>query len=91
MMTKLASGRIKSGPKSAVEMPSVLDVISTSLDIMQVRITRSRLAGEPADILIQPRLSDIATMDFHRAIPAIAEGQRAAELALPAIREYFPQ
>ncbi len=87
MMAKLTPSRIKSGPKSAVEMPSVLDVIGASLNIMQVRITRSRLAGEPADLLIQPRLSDIAAMDFHRAIPAIAEGRRAAEQELPAIRE----
>lgn len=88
MMTKLTSSRIKSGPKTSVEMPSMLDVIGTSLNIMQVRITRSRLAGEPADILIQPRLSDIATMDFHRAVPAIEEGQRAAERMLPLIREF---
>lgn len=88
MMTKLTSSRIKSGPKNSVEMPSMLDVIGTSLNIMQVRITRSRLAGEPADILIQPRLSDIATMDFHRAVPAIEEGQRAAERMLPLIREF---
>ncbi|NLT71848.1 MAG: patatin-like phospholipase RssA [Verrucomicrobiaceae bacterium] len=87
MMTKLTSSRIKSGPKNSVEMPSMLDVIGTSLNIMQVRITRSRLAGEPADILIQPRLADIATMDFHRAVPAIEEGQRAAERMLPVIRE----
>jgi NTE family protein len=56
---------------------------------MQVRITRSRLAGEPADILIRPRLSDIASMDYHRAAPAIAEGQRAAEQTLPELREFF--
>lgn len=87
MMAKLTSSRIKSGPKTSVEMPSVVDVIGTSLNIMQVRITRSRLAGEPADILIRPRLSDIATMDFHRAVPAIEEGQRAAERMLPLIRE----
>ena len=88
MLTKLTSSRIKSGPKSSVEMPSMLDVIGTGINIMQVRITRSRLAGEPADILIQPRLSDIAAMDFHRAVPAIAEGRRAAEQVLPLIREF---
>ncbi|NLT71039.1 MAG: patatin, partial [Verrucomicrobiaceae bacterium] len=33
------------------------------------------------------RLADIATMDFHRAVPAIEEGQRAAERMLPVIRE----
>jgi NTE family protein len=89
IMAKLSPGRLTSGPKPSVEMPSMLDVVSASLNIMQVRITRSRLAGEPADIMIRPRLSDIAGMDFHRAAPAITEGQRAAEQALPELREFL--
>ncbi len=89
IMAMLTPARLKSGPKNSIVMPSMLDVLSTSLNIMQVRITRSRLAGEPADILIRPRLSDIAGMDYHRAAPAITEGQRAAEQALPEIREFF--
>ncbi len=89
IMAMLTPARLKSGPKTSVEMPSMLDVLSTSLNIMQVRITRSRLAGEPADILIRPRLSEIASMDYHRAAPAIAEGQRAAEQMLPELREFF--
>jgi len=67
--------------------PSMLDVLTTGLNIMQVRITRSRLAGEPADFLIQPRLSGIAAMDFHRGAVAAAEGERAADQALPILRE----
>lgn len=72
---------------SAASMPSMLDVVSTSLSIMQVRITQSRLAGEPADAMIRPKLSSIAAMDFHRAKIAIAEGERAAQHALPMIQE----
>lgn len=79
--------RLKSGPKTGNNMPSVLDVLTASLNIMQVRITSSRLAGEPADVMIRPRLGDIALMDYHRAVPAIAEGRRAAELALPELAE----
>ncbi len=82
-----ALGRLKSGPATSMEMPSILDVLSISLNIMQVRITRSRLAGEPADVMIRPRLSDFALMDYHRAAPAIAEGQRAAERVLPELKE----
>jgi NTE family protein len=89
IMAKLTPGWLTGGPKPSVEMPSMLDVVSASLNIMQVRITRSRLAGEPADIMIRPRLSDIAGMDYHRAEPAIAEGRRAAEQALPELREFF--
>lgn len=75
------------GLEAAPQNPSMLDVLTTSLNIMQVRITRSRLAGEPADVLIQPRLSGIAAMDFHRGGVAAAEGERAAQQMLPAIRD----
>lgn len=67
--------------------PSIMDVLSSSLNIMQVRITNSRLAGEPADVVIRPRLAEIGFMDFHRAVPAIGEGERAAKHALGQIQE----
>lgn len=82
----LPLGRGKNGQKP-IESPSMLDVLTASLNIMQVRITRSRLAGDPADVMIRPRLTDIALMDYHRAAASIAEGQRAAEQALSEIRE----
>lgn len=75
------------GEAKAAGMPSMLDVLATSLNIMQVRITESRLAGEPADAMIRPRLSEVAAMDFHHAEGTIAEGARAAEYALPMIRD----
>jgi NTE family protein len=62
--------------------PSMLNVIATSLDIMQVRITRSRMAGEPPDVIVAPRLADIGLLDFHRAAEAIREGERAMTAAL---------
>jgi NTE family protein len=61
---------------------SVLNVIATSLDVMQVRITRSRMAGEPPDLMVAPRLADIGLLDFHRADEAIREGERAMTAAL---------
>jgi NTE family protein len=60
-------------------------VVAESINIMQVRITRSRLAGEPADVLVAPLLEDIGIMEYHRAAESIAEGRAAAELALPQI------
>jgi NTE family protein len=74
-------------PGEATDMPSMLDVMTTSLNIMQVRITQSRLAGEPADVMIRPRLYDIAAMDYHMAAKAITEGEHAAEHALPLIAD----
>jgi NTE family protein len=73
-------------PKPSARVPSLMSAIGQSIDIMQVRITRSRLAGEPADILIQPRLGGIRIFDFHHAAPAIEEGRAAVERMMPAIR-----
>ena len=62
--------------------PSIYDVIANSVNIMQVRITRSRMAGDPADLLVAPRLGDFALLDFDRAGRAIDEGRRAVQRAL---------
>jgi NTE family protein len=73
------------GADEGPDMPSALAVFFSSFDIMQVRVGRSRLAGEPADALITPILPDFAMMDFHRAREAIDEGKAAAERARPVL------
>lgn len=60
-------------------MPSMMAVLTTSINVMQVRIARSRLAGEPADVLLTPRLAQLGLMDYHRAKEAMAEGRAAVE------------
>ena len=52
---------------------------------MQARITRSRLAGDPADVLIAPRLAEFGLMEFHHADVAIEIGSRATKLVLQQI------
>ena len=54
---------------------------------MQDRITRARLAGDPPDLLISPRVGQIGLFDFHRADDLIAHGARAAERAIDSIQE----
>ena len=76
---------VRVAPPPSARVPSMLSSIAQSIDIMQVRITRSRLAGEPADILIQPRLGGMGIFDFHRARPAIEEGRAAVHNMMPAI------
>lgn len=39
------------------KLSSMLDVLNTSINIMQVRISRSRMAGEPPDLVVAPRLA----------------------------------
>lgn len=57
--------------------PGLFDVIVGSVNIMQDRITRSRMVGEPPDIHITPRLSHIGLMDFDRASECIEAGRKA--------------
>ena len=68
-------------------IPSIFNVFLTSLDIVEMRVARSRLAGEPADVLITPLLPDFATMDFHRAEEAIAEGRAAVDRMGPLLQQ----
>ena len=70
------------GPQS----PAMLDVLATSINIMQVLITRSRLAGEPADVMVTPLLADLGLMEFHRGGAAIEAGRRAVEVAMPQLK-----
>ncbi len=58
-----------------------------AFNIMQDRITRSRMAGDPPDVLITPRVGPVGWFDFHKAADAIRLGEEAAEKALPAISE----
>ncbi len=67
-------------------LPSMLDVLTTSINIMQVRIARSRMAGDPADVQISPRVGQVGPMDYHRAAESIAEGEAAVARVMPAIR-----
>ncbi len=64
------------------KLPSMLDVMAASINIMQVRITRSRMAGEPPDFIVAPKLADIGLLDFHRAEESIEAGKRAVERAM---------
>jgi NTE family protein len=67
--------------------PGLTTVMVDAFNIMQDRITRARLAGDPPDILVSPRVGKIGLFDFHRAEDAIALGAEAAERALENIDE----
>jgi len=67
--------------------PGISSVMVDAFNIMQDRITRARLAGDPPDLLISPRVGQIGWFDFHRADDLIAHGTRAAERAIDSIQE----
>jgi NTE family protein len=86
MSSSLVGQFMRGAVREATKMPNLAEVIVGSLNIMSVRTTRSRMAGEPADAVIRPRLSDLGLLEYHRGEEAIAEGRAAADLAIPQIR-----
>jgi NTE family protein len=71
--------------RGRTKAPGFFDVMAGAINIMQDRVTRSRIAGDPADLLIEPRLEAIRLLDFDHAAEAIAEGHAAAERMRPAL------
>jgi NTE family protein len=78
--------RSKSG-KEDPSIPSIFEVFTTALDITEQRIARSRLSGDPADLMLTPLLPDFATMDFHRAKEAIDEGRASVDRMGPLLEQ----
>lgn len=63
--------------------PGLFEAIAFSINITQDRITRSRMAGDPPDVLLNPRLRDIGLLEYHRAEEAIEEGRQSVRRLLP--------
>jgi NTE family protein len=59
--------------------PGISTVMVQAFNIVQDRIARSRLAGDPPDVMISPRLPPIGLFDFHRADEMIACGMAAVQ------------
>lgn len=75
--------------KSHNQPPNLFEAIAGSINIAQDRITRSRMAGDPPDILLNPKLSHIGLLEFHRANEAIVEGEQCVRRMLPEIHHVF--
>ncbi len=74
------------------DRPGMFEVVASAINVMQDRITRSRMAGDPPELLLSPRLSHIALMEFDRADEAIAVGRHCVErnrMAIEELRRYL--
>ncbi len=71
--------------------PGLFDIIASSINITQDRITRSRMAGDPPDVVLTPRLAHIGLLEFHRAGEAIEEGRHCVERLRPTIEFVLEQ
>lgn len=65
--------------------PGLAGVMIDAFNITQDRISRSRLAGDPPDVMIGPRLGRVGLFDFHRADETVELGRQAARRALDEI------
>ena len=65
--------------------PGIANAMMDAFNIAQGRISRSRLAGDPPDVLINARLGKVGLFDFHRADELIAIGREATRRAFPEI------
>lgn len=72
--------------KAKEQPPSLFDAIAGSINITQDRITRSRMAGDPPDILLMPKLAHIGLLEYYRASEAIDEGRACVERMATEIR-----
>lgn len=72
--TGLVDGLVETFRSRRTE-PGLFEVMTSAVNIMQDRITRSRLAIDPADLVLRPDLTRFQLMDFHRGREAIDIGR----------------
>lgn len=75
--------------RRAVTAPTATEIMTTSIQVLENRLKRNRMAGDPPDILIQPVCPQISTLDFHRAHAAIAAGQLAVEKKMDELCRWY--
>jgi NTE family protein len=68
-------------------LPGIPGVMMEAFNIIQDRITRARLAGDPPDLMIGPKLGKVGLFDFHRAGEAIEAGYEATRRQVAEIRD----
>ena len=86
---ELAGTTDKSVPGSPQQRRETLGMARAMVDafnIIQDRISRARLAGDPPDLTLQPRVRDIGLSEFHRAAEAIDLGYEVAIARIGEIR-----
>ncbi|HLT47142.1 MAG TPA: patatin-like phospholipase family protein [Rubricoccaceae bacterium] len=67
--------------------PDVTWVITEAVTIMETRISRSRLAGDPPDLLLIPQVRDVPPLEFSGGRPTIEAGYEVAQRMAPTLRD----
>ena len=74
-------------PADTASRLGVTGVMIEAFNIIQDRITRSRLAGDPPDFTFRPKLPGIGLSDFHKADEAIEQGYQEGKLKLARLED----
>jgi NTE family protein len=69
--------------------PGIASVMIDAFNITQDRISRSRLAGDPPDLLINAKVGRIGLFEFHRADELIQAGRDATSRAIAEISDHL--
>ncbi|MBV1873271.1 MAG: patatin-like phospholipase RssA [Gammaproteobacteria bacterium] len=88
LVKKTSSSLLSFDYENNTEAPSLLENMASSINITQDFITRSRMAGDPPDVMLSPRLANIGLLEFDRGHEAIEEGRNCVKRLLPEI-EYL--
>lgn len=80
LLKSLIGGPIKKGG------PKLGSVMMGTLNIVMDRISRSRLAGDPPDVFVAPRIGHIGMTEFTKANELIERGYRAMQHEIPLIQ-----
>ena len=70
---------VDKGPSERDARLGITGVMVEAFNIIQDRISRARMAGDPPDVSLQPKLGQIGLTEFHRAREAIELGYEAAK------------
>ena len=66
---------------------NIFDVLGNSIDVMEKRVTKVNLLVDKPEVLIEPKLAEFGTFDFHQSQQIIPQGYEAAKAMMPEILE----
>lgn len=69
------------------DTPGLFDVMTSAINIMQDRITRSRMAGDPPELSLRPKVDHIGLLEVHRAAETIEAGWACVKRAEAVLNE----
>lgn len=81
LLLKSMAGNVAPG-----KSPKIGSVMMGTLNIVMDRISRSRLAGDPPDVFVAPRIGHIGMLEFTKADELIERGYHAMQHEIPLIK-----